>query len=83
MMTKLNQRQQTILTLRFFSHMTIPEIAGTIGMKEGTVKSHIHRALKKLQSLMVQESTFFQTQKETTSFSHTYVTQSAQHCRIA
>ncbi|NQV90037.1 sigma-70 family RNA polymerase sigma factor [Candidatus Uhrbacteria bacterium] len=55
MMSKLNQRQQTILTLRFFSHMTVPEIATTIGMKEGTVKSHIHRALKKLQILMLQE----------------------------
>ncbi|HAU65938.1 MAG: RNA polymerase sigma-70 factor, ECF subfamily [Candidatus Uhrbacteria bacterium GW2011_GWF2_39_13] len=79
MMKKLNQRQQTILTLRFFSHMTIPEIAATIGMKEGTIKSHIHRALKKLQSLMVEDSTFFQAQQKTTSFSHTYVTQSTQH----
>jgi len=55
MMTKLNQRQQTILTLRFFSHMSVPEISATIGMKEGTIKSHIHRALKKLQTLMVEE----------------------------
>lgn len=52
MIGKLNGRQQTILTLRFFSHMTVPEIASTIGMKEGTIKSHIHRALKKLQALM-------------------------------
>lgn len=54
MMGKLNGRQQNILTLRYFSHMTVPEIAATIGMKEGTIKSHIHRALKKLQSLMVE-----------------------------
>ncbi|HLD20489.1 MAG TPA: sigma-70 family RNA polymerase sigma factor [Patescibacteria group bacterium] len=53
MIGKLNHRQQTILTLRYFSHMTVPEIATTIGMKEGTIKSHIHRALKKLQALMV------------------------------
>ena len=52
MLGKLNPRQQTILTLRYFSHMTVPELASTIGMKEGTIKSHIHRALKKLQTLM-------------------------------
>ncbi|MBI2473610.1 sigma-70 family RNA polymerase sigma factor [Candidatus Uhrbacteria bacterium] len=79
MMTKLNQRQQTILTLRFFSHMTIPEIAGTIGMKEGTVKSHIHRALKKLQSLMIQDSTILEMQEQQTSFSQQYVPQNAQY----
>lgn len=54
MLSKLNPHQQTILTLRYFSHMTVPEIASTIGMKEGTIKSHIHRALKKLQALMVE-----------------------------
>lgn len=54
MMGKLNGRQQNILTLRYFSHMTIPEIATTLKMKEGTIKSHIHRALKKLQALMVE-----------------------------
>jgi len=54
MMGKLNSRQQNILTLRYFSHMTVPEIATTLGMKEGTIKSHIHRALKKLQALMVE-----------------------------
>ena len=53
MLGKLNPHQQTILTLRYFSHMTVPEIAATIGMKEGTIKSHIHRAFKKLQVLMV------------------------------
>jgi len=51
-MKQLNQKQQNILTLRFFSKMSIPEIATTMRMKEGTVKSHIHRAIKKLQTLM-------------------------------
>jgi RNA polymerase sigma-70 factor (ECF subfamily) len=55
MMVKLNQRQQDILTLRFFSHMSVPDIASTLRMKEGTIKSHIHRALKKLQVLMLEE----------------------------
>lgn len=55
MMGKLNQRQQDILTLRFFSHMSVPDIAAALRMKQGTIKSHIHRALKKLQVLMLQE----------------------------
>lgn len=53
LLKQLNQKQQDILTLRFFSKLSIPEIALTLHMKEGTVKSHIHRALKKLQVLML------------------------------
>ncbi len=71
MMKKLNQKQQNILTLRFFSKLTIPEISATLKMKEGTIKSHIHRAIKKLQSLMTEKST----QSTTTS----YESQIAQH----
>jgi len=56
MMKKLNQKQQTVLTLRYFSKMTVPEIAVTMNMKEGTIKSHIHRAIKKLQVLMLEEN---------------------------
>ncbi len=55
MMKKLNQKQQNILMLRFFSKLIIPEIAATLQMKEGTIKSHIHRALKKLQTLMTKK----------------------------
>lgn len=56
LMKQLNEKQQTIITLRFFSHMSIPEIAGVLKMKEGTIKSHLHRALKQLQAMMVKES---------------------------
>lgn len=55
LLTKLNQKQQNILSMRFFSKLTVPEIAAAVKMKEGTVKSHIHRALKKLQVLMTEE----------------------------
>jgi RNA polymerase sigma-70 factor, ECF subfamily len=54
-MKRLNQKQQTILTLRYFSHMSVPEIANVLNMKEGTVKSHIHRSIKKLQVLMLED----------------------------
>ena len=56
MMKRLNQKQQDILTLRYFSHMTVPEVSAVMGMKEGTVKSHIHRAIKKLHVMMVEEA---------------------------
>lgn len=55
-LTKLNQRQQTILNLRYFSGQTVPEIAQALGMKENTIKSHIHRAVNKLRGLMAKES---------------------------
>lgn len=56
-MKRLDQKQQTILSLRFFSHMSVPEISAVLSMKEGTVKSHIHRALKQLQLMMTKECT--------------------------
>lgn len=55
LLAKLNQKQQNILSMRFFSKLTVPEIAAAVKMKEGTVKSHIHRALKKLQVLMAEK----------------------------
>lgn len=57
LMKQLNHKQQNILTMRFFSKLSIPEIASAMSMKEGTVKSHIHRALKKLHTLMTKTST--------------------------
>jgi len=55
-LTKLNQRQQTILNLRYFSGQTVPEIAQALGMKENTIKSHIHRAVNKLRGQMAKET---------------------------
>lgn len=78
-MTQLNERQQDILTLRFFSRMSVPEIASAMHMKEGTVKSHIHRALKKLQSLMMEELQTPQTQLVQTPSSKNYEPRTAQN----
>lgn len=79
MLKQLNRKQQDILTLRFFSKLTIPEIAATLKMKEGTIKSHIHRALKKLQILMTQpESQLVPVTAQAANYS-TYEPQSTQH----
>jgi len=51
-MKKLNPKQRNVLELRYTSGFAIAEIAATLGMKEGTVKSHIHRAQQKLRVLL-------------------------------
>jgi len=51
-MSQLNDKQQNILSLRYESRLTIPEISAVLKMKEGTIKSHIHRATKKLKVMM-------------------------------
>jgi len=42
----LTERQRTVFLLRFVEDMDILEIAAATGMKEGTVKSHLFRALE-------------------------------------
>ncbi len=42
----LSHKQRTVLLLRFVEDMEILEIAAATGMKEGTVKVHLFRALQ-------------------------------------
>ena len=41
----LSERQRTVFLLRFVEDMDLLEIAAVTGMKEGTVKAHLFRAL--------------------------------------
>ena len=41
----LSERQRTVFLLRFVEDMELLEIAAVTGMKEGTVKAHLFRAL--------------------------------------
>ncbi len=43
---KLPERQRTVFLLRFVEDMDLLEIAAATGMKEGTVKTHLFRALR-------------------------------------
>ena len=43
---RLSGRQRTVFLLRFAEDMELLEIAAVTGMKEGTVKTHLFRALK-------------------------------------
>lgn len=43
---QLSERQRTVFLLRFVDEMDLLEIASATGMKEGTVKTHLFRALQ-------------------------------------
>jgi len=49
---KLPGRQKTVFLLRFVEDMDILEIAAATGMSEGTVKTHLFRALKRLRGVL-------------------------------
>lgn len=45
---ELSMEHRISIVLRYFGHLTIPEISTATGWPEGTVKSRIHRALKEM-----------------------------------
>lgn len=44
----LNPEQRQVVVLRFFAGLTVPQLAEATGVREGTVKSRLHRALGQL-----------------------------------
>ncbi len=52
---ELTEKQRTVLLLRFVEDMDILEIVATTGMKEGTVKVHLLRALQALRARLAKE----------------------------
>jgi RNA polymerase sigma-70 factor (ECF subfamily) len=51
-MSILPDEQRRALTLRYYADLTIPEIARVLGWAEGTVKSRIHRGLRRLEEAL-------------------------------
>jgi RNA polymerase sigma-70 factor (ECF subfamily) len=49
---RLPEKQRTVFLLRFVEDMDLLEIATATGMKEGTVKSHLFRALQAVRERM-------------------------------
>jgi RNA polymerase sigma-70 factor, ECF subfamily len=43
---RLPEKQRTVFLLRFVEDMDLLQIAAATGMKEGTVKTHLFRALR-------------------------------------
>ena len=48
----LNERQRAVVTLRHFSELSLDEIASTLGVRLGTVKSSLNRALARMKTAM-------------------------------
>ena len=44
----LTPTRRAVIVLRYFEQLTVPEIARTLGIREGTVKSSLHRGLRTL-----------------------------------
>jgi RNA polymerase sigma-70 factor (ECF subfamily) len=51
-MKRLSPDEQVVLELHFFEHKTYPEIAEICSLKESSVRSRLHRGLKKLKHHM-------------------------------
>jgi len=49
---KLSERQRTVLLLRFVEDLDLAEIATVTGMKLGTVKTHLFRALEAVRAAL-------------------------------
>ncbi len=52
---RLSGRQRTVFLLRFAEDMELLEIAAVTGMKEGTVKTHLFRALKSVRTALEEQ----------------------------
>jgi RNA polymerase sigma-70 factor (sigma-E family) len=44
----LPRRQRECVVLRFYADLTVPEIGRSLGIADGSVKSHLHRAMTAL-----------------------------------
>jgi RNA polymerase sigma-70 factor (ECF subfamily) len=49
---KLPTEQRKAVVLRYFSDLTVPEVAKVMGKREGTIKSRLSRALNRLHEIL-------------------------------
>ncbi|MCW1930691.1 MAG: sigma-70 family RNA polymerase sigma factor [Candidatus Kerfeldbacteria bacterium] len=57
-LARLSGIDQHIITLKFFEEKTIPEISDILDLKEGTVKSRLSRALRKIEKQLQRSPQF-------------------------
>ena len=55
---KLPAEQREAVVLRYFSELTVPEIATVTGQREGTIKSRLSRALSHLSEILQNDRTW-------------------------
>lgn len=53
----LSDDERACVVLRYYEDLTVPQIAGQLGVPEGTVKSHLHRAIATLRHLLTEPTT--------------------------
>ncbi len=51
-LAELSEEQRQVVMLRYFSELTVPEIADVLDMPEGTVKSRLSRSLTELRKVI-------------------------------
>ena len=51
---QLSPEHRQVVVLRYFADLTVPEVARAAGVREGTVKSRLHRALRQMRELLDQ-----------------------------
>jgi RNA polymerase sigma-70 factor (sigma-E family) len=51
-LAKLPHRRRAAVVLRFYEQLTISEIASTLGISDGAVKSSLHRGLEQLKGIL-------------------------------
>jgi RNA polymerase sigma-70 factor (ECF subfamily) len=49
---RLPEEQRRVIVLRYFLELSVPDIARAMGLREGTVKSRLHRALQRLRATL-------------------------------
>lgn len=54
-MKQLRQADQTVIYLRYFLDLTVEETAEAIKIAPGTVKSRLHRSLKRLETVTAKD----------------------------
>jgi RNA polymerase sigma factor (sigma-70 family) len=54
-LAELPPREREIVVLRYYADLRIDDIAADLGIPAGTVKSHLHRALARVQSALTEE----------------------------
>jgi len=51
-MAQLNEVERTVVTLFYLEDMSLKQVAKVMSMKETTLRSHLHRARSKMETIL-------------------------------